>query len=116
MPGKKKRNMITSYLSPEGSLLYLSLVGKLDRRCADDLVSEYVERRKDDTNRCILDLRGAEECDAGGLAAVRRIALLAEADGLHFGVTAAGATSSEAIRRQAGDCWIDSLPELPLPI
>jgi len=108
--------MITSYLSPEGSLLYLSLVGKLDRRCADDLVSEYMDRRKDCTNRCILDLRGADECDAGGLAAVQRIARLAEADGLHFGITASGTPVSEAIRRQAGDRWMEVLPEIPLPI
>lgn len=108
--------MITSYLSPEGSLLYLSLVGKLDRRCAEELVSEYLERRKDDTNRCILDLRGADECDAGGLAAVQRIAVLAQADGLHFGITASGAPAAEAIRRQAGESWIDALPEIPLPI
>ena len=108
--------MITSYLSPEGSLLYLSLVGRLDRHCADDLVSEYKERRNPGTNRCILDLRGADECDAGGLAAVRRIADLAEADGLHFGITATGTAAAEAIRRQAGDRWIDALPEIPLPI
>jgi ABC-type transporter Mla MlaB component len=108
--------MITSYLSPEGSLLYLSLVGKLDRRCGDDLVSEYRDRCKEVTNRCILDLRGAEECDVGGLAAVHRIAMLAEADGLHFGVTASGTPAADAIRTQAGDRWIDSLPEIPLPI
>jgi len=108
--------MITSYLSPGGSLLYLSLVGRLDRRCAEDLVSEYLERRKEDTNRCILDLRGANECDAGGLAVVGRIAKLAQADGLHYAVTAENAPAAEAIRIQAGDWWIDSLPEIPLPI
>ena len=108
--------MITSYLSPQGSLLYLSLVGRLDRRSAEDLVSEYRERCKDDTNRCILDLRGADECDAGGLAAVHRIAELAAADGLHFGITAGGTPAAEAIRRQAGESWIDTLPEIPLPI
>jgi len=108
--------MITSYLSPEGSLLYLSLVGKLDRHCAEELVSEYTERRQECTNRCILDLRGADECDAGGLAVLQRIARLTHADGLQFGITASGAPASEAIRRQAGDCWIDSLPEIPLPI
>ena len=108
--------MITSYLSPEGSLLYLSLVGKLDRRCAEDLVTEYLERRKEGTNRCILDLRGADECDAGGLTAVRRIAQLAQADGLHFGITAGNTGAAEAIRRQAGEFWMESLPELPLPI
>ena len=95
--------MITSYLSPEGSLLYLSLVGRLDRESADDLVSEYEERCTDETRRCILDLRGAEECDAGGLSALRTLSLLAQEKQVQFGVTAEGGPTAEAIRRQAGD-------------
>ncbi|MHC4954489.1 MAG: STAS domain-containing protein [Planctomycetota bacterium] len=107
--------MITSYLSPEGSLLYLSLVGRLDLRCADDLVHEFTERRQDDTQQCILDLRGAAECDAGGLGAVQRLAKLSIDHGLRFGITAGNGPTAEAIRRQAGEWWMDGLPEIPLP-
>jgi len=107
--------MITSYLSPEGSLLYLSLVGRLDRRCADDLVHEFRERRKSETNQCILDLRGAAECDAGGLGAVQRLAKLSAEHGLRFGITAGRGSTAEAIRRQSGEWWMDALPEIPLP-
>jgi len=39
--------MITSYVSPEGSLLYLSLVGPLDRGARDDLLLEFDERVRD---------------------------------------------------------------------
>ncbi len=106
--------MITSYLSPEGSLLYLSLVGRLDRHSADDLVSEYEERKTPKTKRCILDLRGAEECDAGGLAALPKLALLTRDDHLEFGVTAEGGPTAEIVRRQAGKHWVEAISGLPL--
>lgn len=106
--------MITSYLSPEGSLLYLSLVGRLDRQSADDLVSEYEERRTAETRRCVLDLRGAEDCDAGGLAALRKLSALSLEDRLEFGVVAEGGPTAEAVRRQAGDHWVTAIEGLPL--
>ena len=106
--------MITSYLSPEGSLLYLSLVGRLDRNSADDLVSEYEERKTPKTRRCILDLRGAEECSAGGLAALRKFSQMTSADHLEFGVTAEGGPSAEIVRRQAGEHWVTTISGLPL--
>ena len=106
--------MITSYLSPEGSLLYLSLVGRLDRNSADDLVSEYEARKSPTTRRCILDLRGTDDCDAGGLAALRKLSLLTRDDDLTFGVTAEGSPSAEIVRRQAGTHWVSTISGLPL--
>ena len=106
--------MITSYLSPEGSLLYLSLVGRLDRNSADDLVSEYDERKTPKTRRCILDLRGAEECDAGGLAALRKLSQLTGDDQLEFGITAVGGPTEEIVRRQAGDHWVAAISGMPM--
>ena len=59
--------MITSYVNPQRSLLYLSLVGPLNEYSANDLVNEYYERHSTGLRQCILDLSGAETADGSGV-------------------------------------------------
>jgi ABC-type transporter Mla MlaB component len=106
--------MITSYVSPEGSLIYLSLVGSLDRSATNDLLLEFDERVREGTRRCILDLGGAENYDPAGLALIDALQERTRRRGMQFNVTAGEAAGSEELRRRAGDSWIDFLPELPL--
>ena len=106
--------MITSYVSPEGSLLYLSLVGPLDRSAKGDLAAEFDDRVRVGTRRCILDLTGAESCDAAGLALVGELANRAAQRTMRFSVSAGNSPVADAVRSQAGDAWLDVLPELPL--
>ena len=84
--------MITSYVNPQRSLLYLSLVGPLNEYSANDLVNEYYERHGEDLRQCILDLSGAEGVDGSGLNVLHRIALLTQVDGIEFSVVAGGST------------------------
>lgn len=104
--------MITSYVSPEGSLIYLSLVGSLDRSATTDLLLEFDERVGSRTRRCILDLGGAESFDSAGLSILDALKLRARDRGMLFNVTASA--GAQELRRRAGEAWIDVLPELPL--
>jgi len=106
--------MITSYVSPEGSLIYLSLVGSLDRSSTDDLLLEFDERVGTRTRRCILDLGGAESIDSAGMSILDSLKWRTKERGMQFSVTAASGAASEELRRRAGECWIDVLPKLPL--
>ena len=65
--------MITSYVTPQNSLLYLSLVGRLDRGAADDLVNEYYDRHHPRVRQTILDLSAAENVCAKGLEVLNRL-------------------------------------------
>ena len=80
--------MITSYVNPQRSLLYLSLVGPLNEYSANDLVNEYYERHNPGLRQCILDLSGAESADGSGLNVMHRICLLAQVDDIEFSVVA----------------------------
>ncbi|MEM8885609.1 MAG: STAS domain-containing protein [Planctomycetota bacterium] len=106
--------MITSYVSPKGTLLYLSLVGTLDREAVDDLVREFDERLHADATRCLLDLNGAEDCDAAGLSLVTKLADRSRLRRVRFGVTATNSPIADKVRQQAGELWLEVLPELPL--
>lgn len=97
--------MITSYLSPERDLLYLSLVGPLDRASAADLLHEFDDRLERATSRCLLDLSGAEGCDVQGLAVIDRLADRADRERIRFTVSAGGSVDAPAIRRRAGVAW-----------
>jgi ABC-type transporter Mla MlaB component len=97
--------MITSYLSPEKNLLYLSLVGPLNRASAAELLHEFDDRLESATARCLLDLSGAEGCDPQGLAVIDRLADRANQERLQFTVSAAASVDAPAIRRRAGVAW-----------
>ena len=106
--------MITSYVSPEGTLLYLSLVGSLDAAARTDLVAEFDDRARAGTRRCILDLSGAETCDAAGLALVTTLAGRSRERSMRFSVSASTSPVADAVRCQAGEAWLEALPDLPL--
>lgn len=98
--------MITSYVSPGKSMLYLSLVGPLDRVSADDLVDEYYERHDASILQVMLDLTHAADATDGGLNVLHRLSLLCQVDDVEFGVVAAGSTASEAIAEAARHYWV----------
>ena len=98
--------MITSYLSPEGNLLYLSLVGPLNRASAAELLDEFEDRLEPATSRCLLDLGRAEGCDAQGLAVIDRLAERADRERLRFTVTAGGSDVAPEVRQRAGAFWV----------
>ena len=106
--------MITSYLSPEGDLLYLSLVGNLDREGAADLVREFDERLESKTARCVLDLNGTEECDPRGLTVIDDLRERAKRERLRFSVSAGESRFASAIRGRAGAAFVDAAPGLPV--
>jgi ABC-type transporter Mla MlaB component len=95
-------------------LIYLSLVGSLDRSATNDLLLEFDERVRAATRRCILDLGGAESFDPAGLSLLDSLRLRTRDRGMQFNVTAGEGSASEEVRRRAGESWIDFLPELPL--
>ncbi len=93
--------MITSYVTPQRSLLYLSLVGPLNEQSADSLVNEYYERHCPTLRQCILDLAGADHASEGGLTVLNRLSLLAQVDSIEFSVVAGGGNAEEAIAKAA---------------
>ena len=97
--------MITSYLSPEGNLLYLALVGPLDCESSADLLHEFDDRLEAATSRCLLDLSGTEGCDPQGLAVIDRLAERAHQERVMFTVSAGESVDAPAIRRRAGVAW-----------
>jgi len=108
--------MITSYVNPPRSMLYLSLVGVLDGTGADDLVQEYYERHTPALRRCILDLSGAESADGPGLNALHRLSLLAQVDQIEFSVVARGSQAEEEIRKAAHRFWVEIIDGAGLPL
>ena len=108
--------MITSYVNPQRSLLYLSLVGTLNEYSANDLVNEYYERHGEDLKQCILDLSGAEGADGSGLNVLHRVALLTQVDGIEFSVIAGGSTCEAAIAEAARRFWVPLVDGKDLPL
>jgi len=98
--------MITSYVTPERSLLYLSLVGPLNEYGANDLVQEYYERHMPGLQRCVLDLTEANYADEDGLNVLHRISLLAQVDGIDFRVLCQGSPVGEKISDGAARYWV----------
>jgi len=107
--------MITSYVTPQRSLLYLSLVGPLNEYSADDLVNEYYERQTSSLQQCILDLAAVEASDEIGLTVLHRISLLAQVDGIEFSVVAAGSTVETAIGSAAERYWVPVVDGANIP-
>jgi len=108
--------MITSYVNPPRSMLYLSLVGALDSTGADDLVQEYYERHTPALQRCLLDLSGAESADGAGLNVLHRLSLLAQVDRIEFSVVAKGSQAAEEVREAAHRFWVDIVDGAELPL
>lgn len=108
--------MITSYVNPQKNLLYLSLVGSLDARGADELVSEYYERHVPDLGRCVLDLGNADGADEEGLAVLNRLSLLAQVDGIEFSLVAGGSAVQGRIAEAARRYWVPVVDSADLPL
>src|SRR5262245_41012580 len=108
--------MITSYVNPQRSLLYLSLVGPLNEYSANDLVNEYYERHSAGLRQCILDLSGTEAADGSGLNVLHRIALLTQVDGIEFSVVAGGSAAEAAIAEAARRFWVPIVDGKDLPV
>jgi ABC-type transporter Mla MlaB component len=98
--------MITSYVTPQRSLLYLSLVGPLNEYSADDLVNEYYERQADGMQQCILDLAAAESADDVGLTVLHRLSLLAQVDRIEFSLVVAGSPVEKRVSEVAAAYWV----------
>jgi len=107
--------MITSYVNPQRSLLYLSLVGPLNEYSANDLVNEYYERHNPALRHCILDLSGAEGADGSGLNVLHRIALLTQVDSIEFSVVAGGSPVEAQIHEAARRFWVHVVDGKDLP-
>jgi len=107
--------MITSYVNPEGSLLYLSLVGPLDESSANDLVNEYYERHHAGLAKCVLDLSGAEAADGPGLNVIHRVSLLTQVDGIAFVVVAEESPVRDEIETAAKGFWVELASAKDLP-
>jgi anti-anti-sigma regulatory factor len=108
--------MITSYVNPQRSLLYLSLVGPLNEYSANDIVSEYYERHSVGLRQCILDLSGAEAADGSGLNVLHRIALLTQVDGIEFSVVAGGSPAEASIAEAARRFWVPIVDGKDVPV
>jgi hypothetical protein len=91
--------MITSYVTPDGDLLYLSLIGRLDGDAADEIVGEYHVRFAAPVRRCILDLATAEAATERGFGVVPRLANVSRVDGVELSLVARGS----AIERQLAE-------------
>jgi ABC-type transporter Mla MlaB component len=98
--------MITSYVTPQRTMLYLSLVGPLDADGADELVNEYYERQAPSIRRCILDLGSVDNADERGLAVLHRLSLLAQVDQVEFSVVAGKTSHAPAVSDAAERYWI----------
>jgi ABC-type transporter Mla MlaB component len=108
--------MITSYVNPQRSLLYLSLVGPLNESAANDLVGEYHERHDKGLRQCILDLSGAEAADGSGLNVLHRIALLTQTDSIELSVVAGGSPVERHIADAARRFWVHLVDGKDLPV
>jgi ABC-type transporter Mla MlaB component len=108
--------MITSYVNPQRSLIYLSLVGPLNEYSANDLVNEYYERHSSGLRQCILDLSGAEAADGSGLNVLHRIALLTQVDGIEFSAIAGGSPAEETIADAAHRFWVPLVDGKDVPV
>ena len=107
--------MITSYVTPQRSLLYLSLVGALNEHAADELVNEYYDRQTTTLRQCILDLAAVESADDIGLTVLHRLSLLAQVDGIEFSVVAAGSAAEGSIAISAARYWVEIIDGLEIP-
>jgi ABC-type transporter Mla MlaB component len=108
--------MITSYVNPQRSLLYLALVGPLNEYSANDLVNEYYERHSSGLRQCILDLSGADAADGSGLNVLHRVALLTQVDGIEFSAVAGGSPAQDSISEAARRFWVPLVDVKDVPV
>ncbi|MHC4934138.1 MAG: STAS domain-containing protein [Planctomycetota bacterium] len=108
--------MITSYVTPQRTMLYLSLVGSLDSGSSDDLVHEYHERLSPTIRRCILDLGAVEEMDENGLSVMQRLQRIARADQVEFSVVAGRSHRATAVGAAAGRYSVPVVDGRNLPL
>ena len=107
--------MITSYVTPQRSLLYLSIVGTLNEYSADDLVNEYYERQTTSLRQCILDLAAVDAADEIGLTVLHRLSLLAQVDSIEFSVVAKGSGVEALINGAAHRYWVPVVDSKDIP-
>ncbi len=107
--------MITSYVNPDRSLLYLSLVGPLDEYSANDLVNEYYERHHAGLGQCVLDLSGAETATGTGINVLHRVSLLTQVDAIEFVVVAAGSAVCDEITDASQRFWVKIVEAADVP-
>ena len=107
--------MITSYVNPQRSLLYLSLVGPLNEYSANDLVNEYYERHSPGLRQSVLDLSGAESADGPGLNVLHRFSLLAQVDSIELAVVVGGSPVEADIAEAARRFWVQTVDGQDLP-
>ena len=107
--------MITSYVTPNRDLLYLSIVGPLNEYSADDLVNEYYERQSSSLRQCILDLAAVDCTDEVGMTVLHRLSLLAQVDGIEFSVVAQGSTAEGLIAEAAQRYWVPVVDGRDIP-
>jgi hypothetical protein len=108
--------MITSYVTPQRTMLYLSLVGPLDSGGSDDLVHEYYERHSPTIRRCILDLGAVEEMDERGLTVMQRLQRIARADHVEFSVVAGRSDRASVVGEAAGRYSVPVVDGRNLPL
>lgn len=107
--------MITSYVTPRRTMLYLSLVGPLDASSARDLVDEYYARQVPGLRQCILDLAAVDQADNTGLDVLFRLSRLTEVDGLDFALVAAGGGAEAAVVQAARHAQVAMVDRRNLP-
>ena len=107
--------MITSYVTPQRSILYLSIVGTLNEYSADDLVNEYYERQSPGLRQCILDLAAVDAADEVGLTVLHRLSLLAQVDGIEFSVVAARSGVEAQLNGAAKRYWVPVVDGSDIP-
>ncbi len=94
--------MITSYITPDRTTLYLSLVGSLNTFTAKDLVHEFHDRQVPELCRCVLDLSSSEIEDEEGLEVLRHLSVVAQPGGVELSLLAGRNHAKERIASAAG--------------
>ena len=107
--------MITSYVNPKQSMIYLSLVGHLNELSANDLINEYYERQNPALRQCILDLSGAETVDGSGLNVLHRLSLLTQVDAIEFSAIVGGSACETEIAEAARRFWVAIVDTADVP-
>ncbi len=94
--------MITSYITPDRTTLYLALVGSLNTLTAKDLVHEYHDRHVPELSRCILDLSSCEIEDERGLEVLHDLTVVAQPRGVALSLLAGRKHANGRIADAAG--------------
>jgi ABC-type transporter Mla MlaB component len=98
--------VILSSLDEEVREIRLAVVGTLNHAAGCALVDEYYERRAARVGRCRVDLSEVARLEAGGLDALKRLAVSAAADRVDLVVSCAGSAVEPEIARMAARCLL----------